>query len=220
MSSGPILSLIISLLSIVGLGASAIIWHQSLPVPWWTIPLVAIIVWYFGLTAGLAWERSRGASVAIGPVVFDEPSKTFYLRLKNGDIEATFDVQINYIINSAGRPFALSPKWVSPHLTNQNAFCREREERHYLICKLATSPKNNPTLTIGVQRSDATGRTWGDDDSVSLDVPLKEQTEVCFHMLVTSQSHQFGQAPKRTTKEITIRFTPDLDSVSCYKAEC
>lgn len=71
LSDGPIKAMILSVLSIAGFTVSAIIWNEYLPIPWWAMVLAILVLVYLGLTAGLAWERSRGASVELGPVVFD-----------------------------------------------------------------------------------------------------------------------------------------------------
>ena len=53
-------------------------------VPWWVVPLVAFAVFYLSLTAGMAWERARGPSVKVSPLLWDEGAKVFYVLADRG----------------------------------------------------------------------------------------------------------------------------------------
>ena len=177
LSDGPIKAMILSVLSIAGFTVSAIIWNEYLPIPWWAMVLAILVLVYLGLTAGLAWERSRGASVELGPVVFDSSTNTFLLRITNGKTPASIEVQINNILDSCGNRFLYSSIFLVAQSSNPNVHLREEEERHYTFCKTAKTPQGNPSLMV----ADPNGVN---PLVVSDDVSIHEQREVKFNFIL------------------------------------
>lgn len=203
-------SLILSILTACGLTGAAIYWNWFIPIPWWGLLALSVFMSYLGVTAGLAWEQSRGVDFEVELPEYDPSTKTFRLLLINGEFQAKVELQINNIRKSDGRRLLTGPLFRVPLTSNPNVDFRSREERYYSICKLSKS-SGHPCLTVD-------NPNGPEPISASDDVALPKQTPIRFHLIITADATlSYGKPPTRKTESVYFTFTPDSSLESCYR---
>jgi hypothetical protein len=189
---------LISTSVLASLSALAAIWGS---VPWWVVPVVALASFYVFLTAGLAWERSRGPWVTVSELRLDTDLLTtypdgqkmkadlFFVELTNGDIPATPRVQIVAVsggVKWIGRSY--DAHWRGhPALPGIYPPLTMGEQQQFGLLVTSKSANGNHALSICDR--------YNQFLTVTKDVPLSEQDLIRLKVNVTcqSQSNELGK---------------------------
>jgi hypothetical protein len=162
--------------------------HASIGVPWWVIGIAAIAIGYFSVTAGIAWERTRGTGIVVSPVQLDVPMKIFFVDVENGPTPAKVRLHIHPVVDSLGTVHTERP-WIGHWRGQPAGYDEELGEGHqaqYGLLGVHHFPSGNPTLYIISTTPTSSPAPFNyTPHTISRDVPLTEQGTTTCHVVVT-----------------------------------
>jgi hypothetical protein len=202
---------------LAGLSALAAIWGT---VPWWVIPLTALAVFYFSLTAGMAWEISKKPSFIVSDLQIDRgvvtlmdgprqwSSDVFYVTVTVHDAPAIPEVKIIKVVG--GRRSLEAP--VMAHWRNKDwGYCdgmlSDGEEQQFGLLRTSRTVHDNPSL-----------ETWDMNDKclpLTSDLPLGQQQQALTIVAVVRCDYLNGDRRERGEKQtLTFQLAPDTSANS------
>jgi hypothetical protein len=183
--------------------------------PYFTAPFLLYLTW----KAAVAWDRTRGPSVEVGPVVLDDEHGIFDVTVTNGPVGAYIDVQIVSVRDASGRDRIEHP-WQGHWRGRPTAFdgwVEGGKPARYGLISVRTLPSRNPTLEI-FTRDDSHGRgeKVGNDGHSLIpliaDRPLAEQGALTITVHVDCFRMPDGKTERGRTVPFSFRVVPDSDS--------
>jgi hypothetical protein len=202
---------------LTAVGGIALIFRD---VPWWIVPLTAVVVFYFSLTAGMAWERSRGPSVSVGDLRLDdlafridgqEGRGLFFVDVRNGGVPAKPRVQI--VAASGGIRWiehAYDAHWRG-RPPGYSAVLNIGQPQQFGLLGRVQTRDGNPALFI-----------WDNDGKATIvtrDAPLAEQGILTIEVIVICEAEADKEGRKELGKEVrrTFHIAPEPGSAVGYK---
>jgi hypothetical protein len=225
-------ALAVVLLPLLGFTVSAEKWPEQLR-PW--VPyLVAPAILYATWKAAVAWEKSKGPIVEVGPLsleyrgddlrlpIVDSQNQTilaglFFVRVTNGPVPARVCFLIVSVTDSRSdtqTERSWQGHWRS-RLPDFDGTLAAGEQAQYGFIGVARFPSGNPALFIYSSDSwDKKTPTKHSMIPISLNVPLEEQGIITFDVVLTCETLK---GERGVPKLLTFGIAPDPESPEGYR---
>jgi hypothetical protein len=197
----------------------------SLHLPWWGFVLILLVVFWASLTAGIAFEQSRGPVIEVGPLEIDVPVRIFHTILRNN---ASFPV--NVVGRIVARDESLGIRhtehaWQG-HLRGRPPEFRRvdppPDEPDYAWLGVTKFESGNPTLYIFSNDRvlvAAIAQAGHGVIPVSRDLPIEQQSTIEVALAIDCETlpDEKGKVERGIRVERTYRIAPDPGSTVGYR---